>query len=77
MAKTERSTGRMLKTLPMDGAEEHKGQIKSVLEQDQGVSIKYSPAYAEERNGRAERLVRELTLRARVLLVGTILPLNL
>lgn len=44
---------------------------------DKGIEVKFSPAYAPESNGAAERLVQEHWTRARVLLHGTDLPFKL
>lgn len=42
-----------------------------------GISLEYSPAFAAQSNGTAERLIQEHWTRARVLLFASTLPTNL
>lgn len=74
IGRTERTTGLSLQSIRLDGAGEHKGEIVTVLQRMHGINLEWSPPYAPQSNGRAERLMQELSLRARVMLTNTDLP---
>lgn len=71
IGRTERITGLSLQSIRLDGAEEYNGEITTVLQRMHGITLEWSPPYAPQSNGRAERLMQELSLRARVMLTNT------
>lgn len=71
MERDERIIGNILQTICLDGVGEHKGEIKSILETLEVIGLEYSPGYSSQRNGLAERIIQELRLRARIVLIGT------
>lgn len=64
MSRSERRTGFKLQYICLGGAGEDKGDIVSVLKRVEDVTLESSPPYASKSNGRAERLLQELSLRA-------------
>lgn len=77
MNHSERLTGEKLQAIRLDGAGEHKREMVSKLQAIEGVRLEFSPAYASQSNGKAERLVQELSIRARVMMMNTNVPESL
>lgn len=68
MSKCEWKLNLRLERIHLDGAVEHREDIRTILESLEGVSIAFTPPYGFESNGVAEHFNQELYLRARVLL---------
>jgi len=68
VARAERVTGYKLLNIRLDRAGENSSQQLKLYCSENGILLEYSPAYAPQSNGMAERLVQELSLRGRVLL---------
>lgn len=71
MANFKPTKGNRLDSTRLDGAGENKRETKTVLEKIEGVSLEYCPAFATQSNDLAEHLVKDMSLRARVMLTGT------
>lgn len=77
IANSECSNENVFELIRINRAGENKGQIQPVFKNVDGVRLKYLLPYASVNNGSAERLIREPSIRARVLLGGSNLPLKL
>jgi len=75
-ARSERVTGFLLQNIRLDGAGENRSEIITNRARLSGISLDYSPPYAPQSNGIAERYMQELSLRGRVLLGGSKLEKN-
>lgn len=76
-SQTEFNNQFFFKNIRLDCAGENKGEDVKSFAHRHGIKFDYSPAYASESNGAAERLIKEHWAHARVLLFAADLPLNL
>lgn len=72
MSKSGRIKGCHLQSIILEVVGEHQGELKSVLQNIDDVSLEFSQSYASQSHGIAERLMQEISLRERVILIGTI-----
>jgi len=75
-AQTELSGQVHLRRIRLDRAGENKAEDVQSFARKFGIKLEYSPAYASESNGSAERLIQEHWTRARVLLFASDLSLD-
>ena len=75
--KSLRTFGYCIQNIRLDRAGENSSDILIEFCKSHGIYLDYSPAYASESNGAAERLIQEHWMRARVLLFASQLPNNL
>ena len=68
ITKSERQLNLRLATIRLDGEVEHKGDIREILQNIESITLDFSPPYASESYGIAERFNQKLYIRARVLL---------
>lgn len=73
-ARAERVTGCKLLNIRLDGAAENNYAMIKELRMSDGVELHYSPRYASESNGVAERYMQELGMRTRGLMFSSTLP---
>lgn len=71
IARAEITTGVIIQSISLDGAGEHKGEIDSILKRIEGITLERSPPYDSKSNGKAERLMQELSLKSRVMMINT------
>lgn len=74
MERSERRTGLRLHYIRLEGAGEHKGELVYDMKHIKGIKLERSPNYALQGNGRVEIFMKELPVRARLILNGTGLP---
>lgn len=77
MNRSEQSTGHELQKIRSDGVGEHKVRILSTSKTIYRMDSECSSVYGPQSNEKAERLVQELSLTARVMMTNTNLPESL
>ena len=68
--RSEAVTGHRLLNIRLDNAGENTASTVKDFCNEHGITLEYSPPYAPQSNGIAERYMQELGMRARVLLFG-------